>query len=104
MMLFSVYLYPSYRSGAYGNSISLVCRYSITYGNPYPPVFSIVPDTGQLKVVRPLDRDVAGGAEYNLRVKATDQGAPSLNSLVSVKVVVEDVNDNAPIFDYETYR
>ena len=75
----------------------------ITYGNPYPRVFNIMEDTGQLTVITALDRDRSGGAEYNLRIKARDVGVPSLSSQVNVKVVVEDVNDNAPSFRYPSY-
>lgn len=78
-------------------------RYSITYGNPYPRVFSIMEDTGQLTVITTLDRDRTGGGEYNLRIKARDVGVPSLSSQVNVKVIVEDVNDNAPSFRYPSY-
>lgn len=68
-----------------------------------PAVFDIVPDTGDLRVVAPLDRDVRGGEEYNLRVKARDGGRPPLYSVVSVKVKVTDVNDNAPKIKFLSY-
>lgn len=67
-------------------------------------MFDIVAGTGQLRVVTALDSDVAGGDEYNLRVKAVDSGVPPLSSVRSVKVIVEDVNDNPPSFRYPTYR
>lgn len=66
-------------------------------------MFDVVPETGQLRVITALDRDVDGGAQYNLRIKARDRGVPSLSSVISVKVVVKDVNDNAPSFRYPSY-
>lgn len=66
-------------------------------------MFDIVAETGQLRVITPLNSDVVGGDEYNLRIKASDRGVPSRSSVRSVKVIVEDVNDNAPSFRYPSY-
>lgn len=83
--------------------LHLHCRYSISFGNPVPKVFDISADTGQLRVITELDRERPNGAQYNLRVKARDGGIPSRSSIVNVKVVIGDVNDNAPSFRYPSY-
>ena len=89
------------------NSVCLLylyCSYSITFTNPSTNVFDIVTTTGELRVTRPLDRDTLDGGEYNLRVQARDGGIPMLRDVVSVKVIVQDVNDNAPSFRYPSYE
>ncbi|KAG7266045.1 hypothetical protein CRUP_013774 [Coryphaenoides rupestris] len=49
-----------------------------------------------------LDRERA--AEYNVTVTCSDRGAPSLSSRVTLRLQVSDVNDNAPIFERESYE
>ena len=63
------------------------------------PHFAIRPETGVIYVVRPIDREFAD--TFRLTVIATDQAEPatSRNSAEKlVTVIVEDVNDNAPVF------
>ena len=63
------------------------------------PHFSIRPDTGVIYVVRPIDREFAD--TFRLIVVATDQAEPPEGRLSAEKlvtVIVEDINDNAPIF------
>ncbi|XP_065146654.1 protocadherin gamma-A11-like isoform X20 [Paramisgurnus dabryanus] len=57
-----------------------------------------------LQTEQELDRE--GKAEYNITVTCTDEGVPALSSSVSFRVLLTDVNDNAPIFEkrhYEAY-
>ncbi|XP_068723113.1 protocadherin Fat 4-like isoform X1 [Montipora capricornis] len=63
--------------------------------------FFISPDTGQLKLVRELDRETM--AHYQLTVTATDNGAHKLSSRVEVYIQVLDVNDNSPKFTRDLY-
>jgi hypothetical protein len=37
--------------------------------------------------------------EVYLTVRATDNGRPQLDDACTVKVVIEDINDNSPVFD-----
>lgn len=47
-----------------------------------------------------LDRDEpAREKEAYLTVLATDNGRPQLDDVCTFKVTIEDVNDNAPVFD-----
>eukprot|EP00118_Oscarella_pearsei_P006772 m.31271 g.31271 ORF g.31271 m.31271 type:complete len:2547 (+) comp31469_c0_seq1:266-7906(+) len=64
------------------------------------PVFSLLPG-GDLIVSTSLDRE--SKSEYNFSVMATDKGTPSLNSTVSVRVLVLDVNDNSPKFSAKQF-
>ena len=64
--------------------------------------FTIDTDTGELKVVHALDREALtpnGNDIITLLVTAQDHGVPPLESTVLVHVVVNDENDNAPVFD-----
>ena len=63
------------------------------------PHFAIGADTGVIYVVRPIDREFAD--TFRLSVVATDQAQPPSQRLSATKlvtVIVEDVNDNAPVF------
>ena len=63
------------------------------------PHFAIRADTGVIYVVRPIDREFAD--TFRLIVVATDQAEPVSSRLSAEKlvtVIVEDVNDNAPVF------
>jgi len=63
------------------------------------PHFAIRPDTGVIYVIRPIDREFAD--TFRLTVVATDQAEPASSRISAEKlvtVIVEDVNDNAPIF------
>lgn len=37
--------------------------------------------------------------EVYLAVRATDNGRPQLDDVCTIKVTIEDVNDNPPVFD-----
>ncbi|XP_045068504.1 protocadherin-20-like [Coregonus clupeaformis] len=59
-------------------------------------IFRIDRNTGQLTVSVPLDREQQD--VHRLTVVARDNGAPSLESSVTVTITVLDQNDNAPVF------
>ncbi|XP_051506059.1 protocadherin gamma-A4-like isoform X16 [Myxocyprinus asiaticus] len=48
-----------------------------------------------------LDRETQ--SEYNITVTATDSGSPALSSSTTLLLKVSDVNDNAPVFDRNSY-
>jgi hypothetical protein len=71
-------------------------KYAITRGNPQSN-FVIGEDDGHLMTgKRRLDRETQ--SEYELEVRACDQGQPQLCSTTIVVVEVSDQNDNAPHF------
>ncbi|KAK0083836.1 hypothetical protein PV325_008132 [Microctonus aethiopoides] len=53
-------------------------------------------------VERPLDREEK--PIYDLSVEATDAGTPPLRAVRTFKLLVTDVNDNAPVFEQERYE
>jgi protocadherin Fat 1/2/3 len=68
--------------------------------------FQIDPVTGVLTVSAPLDREKQ--EVYELKIRATDGGGkgdvPALYSDALVRITVDDINDNAPIFNLNDYN
>ncbi|CAN9511186.1 unnamed protein product [Ophioblennius macclurei] len=66
--------------------------------------FHIDSSSGLILTARMLDHEMV--QKYDFIVRATDNGFPPLSSEVSVTVVLNDMNDNPPIFNqllYEAY-
>ncbi|XP_034459625.1 protocadherin Fat 3a isoform X3 [Hippoglossus hippoglossus] len=66
--------------------------------------FHIDSSSGLILTARMLDHELL--QKYDFIVRATDNGFPPLSSEVSVTVLVNDVNDNPPLFNqllYEAY-
>ncbi|CAB1348171.1 unnamed protein product, partial [Coregonus sp. 'balchen'] len=66
--------------------------------------FHIDSSSGLILTARMLDHELV--QRYDFIVRATDNGFPPLSSEVSVTVVVNDMNDNPPVFNqllYEAY-
>ncbi|KHJ90244.1 cadherin domain protein, partial [Oesophagostomum dentatum] len=78
---------------------SYFITYSILSGNDGS--FSIDPLSGQLSISSELDRERR--SIYRLWMAATDSDSPAKTSLTSISVVVEDKNDNSPVFDKVIY-
>ncbi|XP_037388733.1 protocadherin Fat 1a isoform X4 [Pygocentrus nattereri] len=78
-----------------------VIRYSILADTDQ---FAIDEETGVVTVKKPLDREVQSG--FVLRIAARDQATvePQLVTTVSLKITLEDVNDNPPKFIPPSYR
>uniref|UniRef100_A0A671THD5 FAT atypical cadherin 3a n=1 Tax=Sparus aurata TaxID=8175 RepID=A0A671THD5_SPAAU len=74
--------------------------YTIVDGDPYLQ-FDIGFDTGVISVIHSLDYEAA--SSYHLTVRATDY-LTGARAEVDVDVVVQDVNDNPPIFQKMLYR
>ena len=64
--------------------------------------FAINPQTGEVTVARPLDREDT--EFYELTVKISDYGQPRKTEKRSMQVLLWDVNDNPPQFEYESYE
>ncbi|XP_071411660.1 protocadherin Fat 4-like [Pithys albifrons albifrons] len=73
--------------------------YSIIEGNA-GDAFGIFPD-GQLYIKSELDRELQ--ERYILLVVASDRAVEPLNATVNVTVILEDVNDNRPLFNSTNY-
>ena len=60
--------------------------------------------TGEIYVLRPLDRDLpTGRSQWKLTVYAEDEGGNGLVGWADVLVNLKDINDNAPFFPYSIY-
>ena len=68
--------------------------------NGTSPVPFIVLDNGEIKTTMELDRETRD--TYVFKVRAVDHGVPPLSSTVDVVVMVDDVNDNVPVFVFPT--
>lgn len=69
--------------------------YEIVNGNREHS-FSINHATGEIRSIRPLDREKI--SQYVLTIKSSDKGSPSQSTSVKVIINILDENDNAPRF------
>ncbi|XP_031340977.1 cadherin-related tumor suppressor [Photinus pyralis] len=65
-------------------------------------VFRINASTGEISLVRALDREIQ--AEYTLSLVAMDTGSPPLTGTGTVRIIVQDVNDHSPEFKRQMYH
>ncbi|XP_037833394.1 protocadherin gamma-A11 isoform X36 [Kryptolebias marmoratus] len=63
-------------------------------GNPVSAYFSVNTESGVIQSLRSLDYEQV--KEYKIRVRAQDGGSPPLSSNVTVKISIQDQNDNPP--------
>ena len=75
-------------------------KYSIIGGNT-GSTFSVDPESGNLYLGKPLDREHQDN--FNLIVRAQDLGNPPKSNTTQVVVNVLDVNDNSPQFSTSNY-
>ncbi|XP_076001621.1 protocadherin Fat 1a isoform X2 [Genypterus blacodes] len=74
--------------------------YTISEGDPFKQ-FSIDFNTGVIHVIQPLDFETHPA--YKLNVRATDS-LTGAHSEVFVDIILEDVNDNPPVFLSKSYN
>ncbi|XP_067685434.1 protocadherin Fat 4-like [Haliotis asinina] len=82
------------------SSVNAELVYSIASGNTDGD-FKIEIGSGIVQVQNSLDRERT--ASYNLVIHVTDKGAPPLTASVTTTVVIDDINDNNPIFIQSQY-
>ncbi|XP_069642221.1 protocadherin beta-6-like [Haliaeetus albicilla] len=58
--------------------------------------------SGLIFLEKELDREKQGF--YNLTVIASDQGQPMLSTALNLTVIIDDVNDNPPVFSSSRYE
>uniref|UniRef100_A0A8C4K813 Cadherin domain-containing protein n=1 Tax=Dromaius novaehollandiae TaxID=8790 RepID=A0A8C4K813_DRONO len=61
-----------------------------------------IDSSGLILLEKELDRETQGF--YNLTVIASDQGQPVLSTALNLTVIVDDVNDNPPVFNSSSYE
>ncbi|XP_073677174.1 protocadherin gamma-A5-like isoform X35 [Garra rufa] len=74
--------------------VSYILEDSSINGVPVSSLVSVSPDSGVIHAVRSFDYEQI--KDFQFRVKAQDGGSPPLCSNVSVKITIQDQNDNAP--------
>nr|XP_046911229.1 neural-cadherin-like isoform X3 [Dermatophagoides farinae] len=73
--------------------------------NPRNSKFSINSTTGEIYVLKPLDRDLpTGRSQWRFTVFAEDEGGNGLVGYADVLVNLRDINDNAPFFPQSRYE
>ena len=74
-----------------------IVSYSIIMGVS-SSLFTINSQTGVITTNQTLDREELGST-FIITVRAMDSGMPSRFTTAEIMIVLEDVNDNAPVFD-----
>ncbi len=74
--------------------VSFILEDSSVNGVPVSSLVSVSADSGVIHAVRSFDYEQI--KDFQFRVKAQDGGSPPLSSNVSVKIMIQDQNDNAP--------
>ncbi|TSV15244.1 Protocadherin gamma-A8 [Bagarius yarrelli] len=74
--------------------VSYILEDSTVNGLPVSSYVSVSPDSGVINAARSFDYEQL--KEFHFRVQAQDGGSPPLSSNVTVKITVQDQNDNAP--------
>ncbi|KAM9849705.1 uncharacterized protein ACBR49_006991 [Aulostomus maculatus] len=74
--------------------VSYILEDSSVNGVPVSSYVSISADSGVIHAVRSFDYEQI--KDFHFRVKAQDGGSPPLSSNVTVKVLIQDQNDNPP--------
>ncbi|XP_059918579.1 protocadherin gamma-A11-like [Gadus macrocephalus] len=74
--------------------VSYILEDSSINGVPVSSYVSVSADSGVIHAVRSFDFEQI--KDFHIHVKAQDGGSPPLSSNVSVKILIQDQNDNAP--------
>ncbi|XP_029588047.1 protocadherin beta-16-like [Salmo trutta] len=74
--------------------VSYILEDSSVNGVPVSSYVSVSADIGVIHAVRSFDYEQI--KDFQFRVKAQDGGSPPLSSNVTVKIMIQDQNDNAP--------
>ncbi|XP_068182231.1 protocadherin beta-16-like [Antennarius striatus] len=74
--------------------VSYILEDSSVNGVPVSSYVSVSADSGVIHAVRSFDYEQI--RDFHFRVRAQDGGSPPLSSNVSVKIVIQDQNDNPP--------
>ncbi len=74
--------------------VSYILEDSTVNGVSVSSYVSVHPESGLITAVRSLDFEQL--KDFQFRVKAQDGGSPPLSSNVTVKIIIQDQNDNAP--------
>ncbi|XP_047118591.1 neural-cadherin-like [Schistocerca piceifrons] len=86
------------------NIVYFLTGQGIDPDNPANSKFDINRTTGEIFVLKPLDRDQPNGRpQWRFTVFAQDEGGEGLVGYADVQVNLKDINDNAPVFPQGIY-
>ncbi|XP_066902324.1 neural-cadherin isoform X6 [Halyomorpha halys] len=86
------------------NIVYFLTGQGIDPDNPANSKFDINRTTGEIFVLKPLDRDQPNGRpQWRFTVFAQDEGGEGLVGYADVQVNLKDINDNAPLFPQGVY-
>lgn len=86
------------------NIVYFLTGQGIDPDNPANSKFDINRTSGEIYVLKPLDRDQPNGRpQWRFTVFAQDEGGEGLVGYADVQVNLKDVNDNAPLFPQGVY-
>merc|ERR1712110_598983 len=77
--------------------INASLQYSILRGNEQR-YFSIDPATGKLFAIKEINREILDSDEFLIELEATQRDNPLKSATTRVKIQIQDVNDNRPLF------
>jgi cadherin EGF LAG seven-pass G-type receptor 1 len=83
------------------DGVNAAVRYSVRGLDANAP-FGIDSESGAITTNRDLDREETD--VYQFTVVAVDGGTPALSASASVRITVQDQNDNDPVFDRKVYE
>ncbi|OCT88447.1 hypothetical protein XELAEV_18017078mg [Xenopus laevis] len=55
------------------------------------------------KLLTRAEMDRETNSEYNITITASDKGSPQLSTNKTIRLIISDVNDNAPVFEKANY-
>ncbi|KAK2725567.1 cadherin-related tumor suppressor-like [Artemia franciscana] len=79
----------------------------ITYALSMNPqeIFRISKSSGMIYLRKPINQKEQGASKsLTIEVIATDNGQPPLSSRQIVQVIIDDVNDHTPVFEFSSYE
>ncbi|XP_023247590.1 neural-cadherin, partial [Copidosoma floridanum] len=86
------------------NIVYFLTGQGIDPDNPANSKFDINRTSGEIYVLKPLDRDQPNGRpQWRFTVFAQDEGGEGLVGYADVQVNLKDINDNAPLFPQGVY-
>ncbi|XP_073987911.1 neural cadherin isoform X3 [Rhodnius prolixus] len=86
------------------NIVYFLTGQGIDPDNPANSKFDINRTTGEIFVLKPLDRDQPNGRpQWRFTVFAQDEGGEGLVGYADVQVNLKDINDNSPLFPQGVY-
>ncbi|XP_026817887.1 neural-cadherin isoform X2 [Rhopalosiphum maidis] len=86
------------------NIVYFLTGQGIDPDNPANSKFDINRTSGEIFVLKPLDRDQPNGRpQWRFTVFAQDEGGEGLVGYADVQVNLKDINDNAPVFPQGVY-